>query len=236
MSRIVLIRHGQASFGKDRYDRLSEMGWRQARVLASHWFEAGVSFDAVCSGELERQQDTAQAVLAHYEGRERPLPLLETVPEFNEYPSRAIFLHYYPRVLRDDPSLEIDTARPPGDRKAFQRVFEAVVRRWTEDPAPPPEIIGWDDFRATVASGLKKLLSRNGRGSRTAVFTSGGPISAAVQEVLGLPTEETFRLAWIIRNASVTEFLYDGERISLLSFNGTAHLEREGDPSVITYR
>jgi broad specificity phosphatase PhoE len=236
MSRIVLIRHGQASFGTDHYDRLSQLGWRQARIVASHFFEAGISFDSVCAGELERQQDTAQAVLAHYEGRERPLPSLELVPEFNEYPSRAIFVHYYPQVLRDEPSLAIDTTRPAGDRKAFQRVFEAVVRRWTADPAPPPEIIGWDDFRATVVSGLGKLLNRNGRGSRTAVFTSGGPISAAVQEVLGLTTEETFRLAWIIRNASVTEFLYDGERMSLLSFNGTAHLEREGDPSVITYR
>jgi hypothetical protein len=40
----------------------------------------------------------------------------------------------------------------------------------------------------------------------------------------------------MIRNASVTEFLHDGDRLSLLSFNGTAHLELEGDPSVITYR
>ncbi|PKN33857.1 MAG: histidine phosphatase family protein [Deltaproteobacteria bacterium HGW-Deltaproteobacteria-19] len=236
MSRIVLIRHGQASFGKDRYDRLSRMGWRQARILASHLFRAGCTFDSVCAGDLERQQDTAQAVLAHYDGRERPLPPLETIPEFNEYPSRSIFLHYFPLVVSDDPSLESNLERLYKDRKAFQRVFEAVIRRWTEDPSPPEDIVGWDDFRATVASGLQKLLERNGRGSRIAVFTSGGPISAAVQTVLGLSTEETFRLAWIIRNASVTEFLHDGERLSLLSFNGTAHLELEGDPSVITYR
>ncbi len=236
MSRVVLIRHGQASFGKLRYDRLSRMGWRQARILASHMFQAGCTFDSVCAGELERQQDTAQAVLAHYDGRDRPLPPLETVPEFNEYPSRSIFLHYFPLVMRDNPSLESNPERLSRDRKAFQRVFEAVIRRWTDDPSPPSDIMGWEDFRATVASGLQKLLERNGRGSRTLVFTSGGAIAAAVQTVLKLSTEETFRLAWIIRNASVTEFLHDGDRISLLSFNGTAHLELEGDPSVITYR
>lgn len=236
MSRIVLIRHGQASFGKERYDRLSRMGWRQARILAAHLFKTGSTFDAVYAGELERQQDTAQAVLAHYDGRERPLPPLETIPEFNEYPSRSIFLHYFPLVIRDNPSLESNLERLYKDRKAFQRVFEAVIRRWTDDPSPPEDIMGWDNFRATVASGLEKLLERNDRGSRIAVFTSGGPISAAVQTVLGLSTEETFRLAWIIRNASITEFLHDGERISLLSFNGTTHLEMEGDPSVITYR
>lgn len=236
MSRILLIRHGQASFGKERYDRLSRMGWRQARILAAHLFQAGHTFDSVCAGELERQQDTAQAVLAHYDGRERPLPPLETVPEFNEYPSRSIFLHYFPLAIRDNPSLEKNPERLYKDRKAFQRIFEAVVHRWIDDPAPPAEILGWDDFRTTVASGMQKILQRNGRGSRIAVFTSGGAISAAVQTALGLSTEETFRLAWMIRNASVTEFLYDGERVSLLSFNGTAHLELEGDPSVITYR
>jgi len=34
MSDLYLIRHGQASFGKDNYDRLSPLGIRQARILS----------------------------------------------------------------------------------------------------------------------------------------------------------------------------------------------------------
>jgi Fructose-2,6-bisphosphatase len=175
VSRILLIRHGQASFGKERYDRLSRMGWRQARILAAHLFQAGHTFDSVCAGELERQQDTAQAVLAHYDGRERPLPPLETVPEFNEYPSRSIFLHYFPLAIRDNPSLEKNPERLYKDRKAFQRIFEAVVRRWIDDPAPPAEILGWDDFRTTVASGMQKFCSGTAGAAGSPFSPPGGP-------------------------------------------------------------
>ena len=34
-TRLLLVRHGQASYGADDYDVLSDVGWRQAEVLAA---------------------------------------------------------------------------------------------------------------------------------------------------------------------------------------------------------
>jgi broad specificity phosphatase PhoE len=36
MSTLYMIRHGQASFGKSDYDKLSEKGERQAEYLAEY--------------------------------------------------------------------------------------------------------------------------------------------------------------------------------------------------------
>ena len=63
MSEIYLIRHGQASFGEEVYDKLSPMGIRQARVLARHLARLNPSFDMVYCGTMERQRVTAQEVL-----------------------------------------------------------------------------------------------------------------------------------------------------------------------------
>jgi len=47
MSEIFFVRHGQASFGSDDYDRLSPLGVRQAKILARYLAQTGKIFDAV---------------------------------------------------------------------------------------------------------------------------------------------------------------------------------------------
>jgi len=59
MTTIYLIRHGQASVGTDNYDVLSKTGEAQANVLGQHLANTHIEFDAVYSGALKRQIDTA---------------------------------------------------------------------------------------------------------------------------------------------------------------------------------
>ena len=63
MAELYLIRHAQASFGMSDYDRLSPMGCRQAGALGEYFRDCAIHFDAVYSGELERQRRTAKIVL-----------------------------------------------------------------------------------------------------------------------------------------------------------------------------
>ncbi len=64
MATIYLIRHGQASFGAEDYDKLSELGCRQATVVGEYFRDCGVHFDAVYSGDLSRQRETARLAIA----------------------------------------------------------------------------------------------------------------------------------------------------------------------------
>ena len=62
MAELYLIRHAQASFGMSDYDRLSPLGCRQAGALGEYFRDCAIHFDAVYSGELERQRRTAKIV------------------------------------------------------------------------------------------------------------------------------------------------------------------------------
>ena len=64
MATIYLVRHGQASFGAEDYDALSELGCRQAQVLGEYFRDCDIRLDAAYCGDLKRQRDTARLALA----------------------------------------------------------------------------------------------------------------------------------------------------------------------------
>ena len=52
MGTLYLVRHGQASFGADDYDQLSELGHKQSVRLGEYFARKGVHFDALIAGTL----------------------------------------------------------------------------------------------------------------------------------------------------------------------------------------
>ncbi|MFV0278797.1 MAG: histidine phosphatase family protein, partial [Parahaliea sp.] len=102
MSTLYLIRHGQASFGADDYDKLSERGCRQADMVGRYFAEQGVKLDAAYSGDLLRQRETAQSVLAH-QGHEVPYRI---DPRFNEVHNDEHLEHLVPEVQQVNPGLK----------------------------------------------------------------------------------------------------------------------------------
>jgi broad specificity phosphatase PhoE len=236
MSMIYLIRHGQASFGHDNYDRLSELGIRQSRILARHLFDTGFQPDAVYSGTMERQTATAEEVISLYRAGGRSMPGLEQLIGLNEYDTTAIVTALFPAMAEEDPSLHDDLARMYASKASFKRVFETAMLRWVTGGYDKDGIETWEGLKTRVARDMKTLMERHGNGRNIAVFTSGGAIAASLSNVLGLPGDSAMRLNWQIVNTSVTRYMYNEERITLAGFNAIAHLEIERDPSLITYR
>ena len=78
--------------------------------------------------------------------------------------------------------------------------------------------------RGRVSGAIGRLME-GPPGRRVAVFTSGGPIGFAVKFALHAPARSFLDLNWRIRNCSVTEFVFDRERLTLDAFNGIAHLD-----------
>lgn len=236
MSVIYMVRHGQASFGKPNYDELSDKGAVQARILAAHFLRAHVSFDAVYAGELVRQRDTARHLISVYRQQGEPVPELCTAPEFNEYDARSVFMTYTNELAEEDPAMREDLLHIYTDTKAFDRVYEKVVRRWISGDHGRPGVPTWDAFQERVMGGLRRIREENGRRKRVAVFTSGGTLSAAVSAILELSAVHAMRIAAVIPNTSITAFLYDDERISLASFNSYSHLVLHNGGNLVTYR
>lgn len=235
MSEICFARHAQASFGKEDYDRLSNLGMRQAEILADYLVRMGLDFHAVYSGSMERQIATAKKVLSAM-GNQEDTPDLHIVPKVNEYDSRLVIKSYVPDLIREDPAVSDALAQMYTDRRSFQMVFERAVLRWISGRNDLEGVETWKAFKARVHQGVKMIMEENGRKKRILVFTSGGAISTVMQMALSLTDEETIRLSWQIQNTSLSVFKYSGKDFSLSSFNSLVHLQLLGDPALLTYR
>jgi len=177
MSELIFVRHGQASFGASSYDKLSDKGIEQVRVLARHWSSMGEMFDHIVSGELLRQRETAEELLPVISG---DAVAIEQNPAFNEYngdPLLKIYLRDYKAELADIGPVEW----PIKDPRLFQKIFEKATAKWILDALEPTDSdIGFerfDDFRVRVHSAIDQLMAKHTGGSRVLVSTSGGVIA-----------------------------------------------------------
>ncbi|HSK45272.1 MAG TPA: phosphoglycerate mutase family protein, partial [Candidatus Binatia bacterium] len=85
MSRLFLVRHGQASFLERNYDKLSAKGEEQRRMLGDYWASLQLGFDRVYSGPRVRQRETARLVGEVYKSAGLPWPEPVVLPEFDEF-------------------------------------------------------------------------------------------------------------------------------------------------------
>jgi broad specificity phosphatase PhoE len=222
MGTLYLVRHGQASFGADDYDQLSELGQRQSERLGRYWAERGLRFDAVITGSLRRQTQTWAGIAAG-----AGLTLSPRVwPGLNEYDSQAVIhaIHPQPLPKPDTPELY---------RHHFRLLRDGLVQ-WMAGTASPAGMPSYADFVHGVTSALDFVRERHA-GQQVLLVSSGGPISTAVGQVLGLSPERTIDLNMRIRNSAVTEFEFNTKHHRLMTYNTLAHLDAREHREWITY-
>ncbi len=236
MSEIYLIRHGQASFGSDNYDRLSEKGALQADLLGRHLARCKVGFDAIVTGTMERQKDTARRVAAGLveNGMALPDPVADTC--WDEVDSTRVWDARIPVLLKDDPGLLDELKKDRTNKKAFQAVFSKVMAGWVCGESATDGVGTWQEFQDRVVQGVHHIVGTMRESKTVAVFSSGGPIAAAAQMALGLSDGRTLDLLWQVMNASVTRLKTDGKAFTLAGFNNVSHLELQQDRRLLTYR
>jgi len=239
MSWLTLVRHAQASFHADHYDQLSPLGERQSRVLGAAWVRQQRTFDEVYVGPRARQRQTAEIVAASYAQAGWPFPQPVVLAELDEYDLGGILHSLAPALARQDAAfarlLELQRhGTTDRDReRSFQAMFEPLLRHWQSADSAADGLESWPAFGGRVARGLAQITQRPGQGRRVAAFTSGGFIGTALQHVLAAPAAAALEINWRIRNASLTEFVFSGERLTLDSFNSVAHFE---EPELLTFR
>ena len=239
MSRLFLVRHGQASFLEQNYDKLSAIGEKQALRLGEYWAQRRVLFDHVYSGPRTRQRETARIVGDIYHATGLAWPEVEIKDEFDEYQGDWVLEAALPELAESNPQVHqlqqafLNAGSPEEKHRTFQKLFEVVIGKWVGGEIHVPEIESWPEFCRRVQSGLSFVCNGHGSGQNIAIFSSGGPVGVSMQRALELSPENTLKVAWMARNCSYTEFLFSGERFTLSSFNAYPHLD---DPALLTYR
>jgi len=236
MSTLYLVRHGQASFGGDNYDVLSDLGRRQARALAEHWLALEYRLDAVYSGEMERQRDSALTVVDTLAAAGHTPIEPGLCANFNEYAFQPLLRAHAADAESRAGGQPVDWDRLSRDRKAFHYFLQEALERWTRDELNADGAETWAAFKQRCSEGLEQILAECGRGQTIAIFSSAGAIGAIVQHVLQLNDAQTIRLKLGLYNTGVTTFLYNEREISLSTFNSIAHLETGAQRNLISYR
>lgn len=232
MGVVLLVRHGQASFGADDYDVLSETGWEQSRLLGAWLAERKVVPDVILRGDMRRHRETAEGMLG---GGAWDAPV-EVDPGWNEFDHLGVVAAFVDATA-DVPAT--GAGMQDVDRREFQRIFELATARWTsgKHDADYPE--SYAAFVARVRGALDRACDAAGPGGTVVAVSSGGPIAAACAALVDPTAEDPTTVArlWgrfntVTVNSSVTRVVVGSTGPRLLTFNEHPHLEGEH----LTYR
>lgn len=230
-ARLWLLRHAQASFGSDDYDRLSPRGEQQAERLA-RWLamDPDLRFAHVVSGTLRRHVQTLAPIAQAFEAVDRALPPPEQDHDWNEFQHDAVIRAWAQRHADD---ARIAAARNASDRRTIHALLAAALHAWAagELDGDVPET--WAAFGARVARARAKLDAL--RHGRILVISSGGPIARCAQFALGCDAQRTVKLNLALRNTALSEFRGAGDGWDMAIWNMLPHLPDPADRGWVTY-
>lgn len=215
MAELLVIRHGQASFGAENYDVLSDLGREQARAAGEWLRKMGWAPDRIVTGTLNRQIDTA------------------TEMGFAPKPERHVGLNEYDfgdllqsRFTDGVPDLV------KGDRKVHFRTLRETVFAWQRDEIENPYET-WAEFAQRVEEARAFAVDTDVK--RVLVVSSGGVIGQMTAASLGAPAEHMMNLNLQIKNAAMTRFMFSGSLFSMNEFNATPHYATPTGAKLMSY-
>lgn len=214
MPAIYLLRHGQASFGTDDYDVLSDLGREQADVAGHELARRGVRSPVVVSGSLRRQRDTAAIAAAALGVAPSGID-----PRFDEFDAHAAV----------DAHLGGPGATDGMTSAEFQRHLDVVMTAWMADRDDR-----WSAFAEGAHAALVELAASLPKGSDAVVATSAGVTAVLAGRLLGADAQGVVAMNRVSVNASITTVVAGARGLSLVSFNDHAHVLH--DRSLLTNR
>lgn len=241
MADLLLIRHGQARYGEADYDRLSDRGHEQARLLAPELIRRRP--EAVFTGPLRRQVETYASAREAAAAAGHQLPEPTIIDELAEYPAFELLQHLMPRLVAEDARFA-DLER--AEAKVRELAFQTMIFRWGSGAWNAPGVETSAEFARRVKAGFDRVISSvtamtaaAGSGKTVAAFTSAGPIAVAMGLALGVNEERMIHLSRVVQNASISQLRFRSQgfewqlpNVSMFSFNQTSHLP----PELVTER
>lgn len=243
MSNIYLVRHGQAGT-RDGYDRLSDLGKRQAKLLGEHLAGQRLMFSAAYAGAMRRQQETASEVRAVYQQLKVGFPELVTRQEWDEFNLDQIYREIAPAMCEDDAEFrEQYEAMRQQVRLSNGQQSAAVHRRWLPCDSQimnawisekyPYQGESWKAFIERVAGFRPEAQNGTQRKENIAIFTSAMPVAIWTGLALEITDQRIMRLAAVLQNSSYSILRFKADELRLLTFNAAPHLT---DDNMRTYR
>ena len=235
MANLLIVRHGQASFGAENYDQLSPLGQRQADLTGEFLRKMDTRFSAAYSGDLSRQRETGQRVLDQLE--QATELIIDT--RINEVQTDEQIEVMMPLLVERDARFADLVAAMDTDTKSFQKIIETVFNYWVSPECDVSGIQSWKDYHGGVVSAFENAMASAASGTDTAIFTSGGTIATIVGNVLKLTSDRVYEFYEPVFNCSITRIIFNSRKCSLSTFNDVGHLHlmsAQLNERLVTYR
>jgi len=222
MGVILLVRHGQASFGANDYDQLSPLGMEQARMLGASLRSRVAALGSVVTGSMRRHRQTAELCLEAM-GQQ---PCVAEDPGFDEFD--------HEEVIAKLPSSEergLDAAMrggSPDPRRAFRAMFVQAIERWAGGQHDSDYAQSWGAFQRRCLQAFERASLSVGRDDTALIFTSGGPIAVVMSSLLPIAADRAYELQLRLVNAGVSKVLVGRGGVSFGSLNDHSHFEHAG--------
>ena len=212
---------------KSDYDQLSELGENQSSILGQALKERKQQVSFIERGSLNRHQQTADHCLSSFgiSGE------VETDARWNEYDHMELLAKHNPEFT-DYMAIGEYLRKQENPMKALQQVLNASILDWIDEKHS--YTTSWKAFKEGVLDALNGLASKLEKGQNAWVFTSGGPISVALIELLSLDEKQFVDLQGRLVNSSITKVLVGRNKLSLSTYNDYSHLDHNSE--LITYR
>lgn len=216
--QILMVRHGQASYGAEDYDNLSPLGRQQSFWLGQHLNQLGFEPSLAIQGSLKRHAQTLAEI-------SKSLPLVKQITDdaFIEI-SMTNIVEGYRKKYSDLPDYE-------NDINLMNRAMGMVLTAWIGNEFEADEL-PWADFTAQVVKGLENLKSH---GENILLITSGGTITAAVGAAQNLNAQAQVSMMLRIHNSSMTKLVRTPTNFELHSLNNVPHMETADRKASLTY-
>ncbi len=218
---LLFVRHAQASYGTDDYDRLSALGWTQAGHLG-HWLaKQPHGLARVRVGAMRRHRETFEAIRRAFAEAGQPLPDPEEDAALNEFDHGAVIRAYLAERADADMRARAGSHAP----SVVGPMLHAAILAWANDELDAvPE--RWAAFGERVAR-AGASAAEAGRDGPVLVVSSGGVIARLAQQALDVPAPRAVDLNLAIRNASINEFHARQGQLRFGSFNTLPHLAHD---------
>ena len=224
MAKLYLVRHAQASFGKEDYDNLSDLGIEQSTHIPKHFDIASDKVYALYRGDMKRHLQTVANSFGD---------MAHTVDAgLNEFDHENVLRVHRPEIADKEKAAMLVMSQP-NPKRFLEEEFDIAMSKWMNEEGTSSYNEPFKIFTERTLESLNAIIAkaRAEKQKEVVAITSGGVIAFLAAHVLGAPLSKIPSLNLSVVNTSVTSFVFDDKRLSLGYFNNYSHLPKD----MVTY-